>query len=137
MDGGAAGAPNAAQLPDAAAGKLGGPGGRVSDGQLHSAAVLEGIMNWSTAADAAVAGVLQRDPTATWDAAAPELAPVLGQLRELLDSEGVTLHLTKKLAARAWDYPNKVRRGGVLGCACKQLRAVPRMPGTPTRKHTA
>lgn len=107
MDGGAAAGAAGPALPESAK-ALGPP---LPEGQLHGAALIEGLMNWTTQVDALATAAVQRDANATWDNVAPEFAQVLAQYRDMLGgSEDVTLFCAKRVIKRTWDAPylNKV-----------------------------
>jgi hypothetical protein len=89
------------------------PDMRMPDGALQNAALIEGWMTWCAAADAAVTTLLQRDAGATYEGCAADLAPALGQLRDLLTNGGpdAALAAAKRLARRAWELPNRLHAG--------------------------
>eukprot|EP00882_Tetradesmus_deserticola_P020954 GHRQ01022647.1.p1 GENE.GHRQ01022647.1~~GHRQ01022647.1.p1 ORF type:complete len:277 (+),score=135.72 GHRQ01022647.1:1057-1887(+) len=84
------------------------PESRLPEGTLHGAALIEGLMTWTAAADSAVNAALQRDANTSWEACASELAPVLGQFKEMLGGEDVTLFCAKRIIRRTWEYLSKV-----------------------------
>eukprot|EP00878_Enallax_costatus_P004430 GHUV01004670.1.p1 GENE.GHUV01004670.1~~GHUV01004670.1.p1 ORF type:complete len:958 (+),score=366.58 GHUV01004670.1:54-2876(+) len=87
------------------------PDARLPEGALHGAALIEGLMTWTAAADSAVQAALQRDANATFESCSSELAPVLQQFKEMLGSEDVTLFCAKRIIRRTWEYLNKVHAG--------------------------
>lgn len=87
------------------------PDTRLPEGSLHGAALIEGLMTWTAAADSAVNAALQRDPNASFEACGAELAPVLGQFKEMLGGEDVTLFCAKRIIRRTWEYLSKVHAG--------------------------
>jgi hypothetical protein len=98
------------------------PDTRLPEGSLHGAALIEGLMTWTAAADSAANAALQRDPNASFESCGSELAPVLGQFKEMLGSEDVTLFCAKRIIRRTWEYLSKVRQlllnGGWLPGSC-------------------
>lgn len=95
MDGAAVGVP---EKPDS----------RLPEGALHGAALIEGLMTWNAAVDAVAAAALQRDPAASFESCAAEFGTALGQFKDMLGGEEVTLFCSKKIIRRCWEYPNKV-----------------------------
>ncbi|KAF6255466.1 CCR4-Not complex component, Not1-domain-containing protein [Scenedesmus sp. NREL 46B-D3] len=87
------------------------PDTRLPEGTLHGAALIEGLMTWTAAADSAANAALQRDPNASFEACGSELAPVLGQFKEMLGGEDVTLFCAKRIIRRSWEYLSKVHAG--------------------------
>lgn len=87
------------------------PDNRLPEGALHGAALIEGLMTWTAAADSAVTAALQRDPNATFESCSSELAPVLQQFKDMLGSEEINLFCAKRVIRRTWEYLNKVHAG--------------------------
>jgi hypothetical protein len=98
------------------------PDTRLPEGSLHGAALIEGLMTWTAAADSAANAALQRDANVSFEACGAELAPVLGQFKEMLGSEDVTLFCAKRIIRRTWEYLSKV--GRMLGMCDSLCRCV-------------